>query len=483
MMAAVIDRYLARRLDRRAASCLDVACGRAIAVALAATSLASAPSAFGQTSTAGQPPATAQTPSGAVEAPSGKPRQVAVYVEGKDVEMVTGDLVASIPSAVHVVNVDAFAEALTKAGQRSAFGQALAQPKQRGRALAKIRKAGGSVGADAVIVARVRHDSGAIKVRLLWVDASDEPALDDEVTLAGDDHARRELFAQKLNAPMQKLLPSKPEVAAPPPPPRAAPPPPPPPSRPANEVGTAIIIAHVGATVRGRWFGYNDGSSLNLVPYSGFPAPGPTVGVEVYPVASARIPIVSDLGLTFSYERAFAPKPTSAELEGSSATWDSLRAGLRYRLRVDDLPFQPRPDKVADSTMFGLEGGVGYERFAFATAKGGEVKDAPDVSYLYLHIGVDGRFPISRVAVTVHGSWLGALSSGATYARFRDASLGGLEVGGGLAVKIAAGFEIRASADYTRFFATFAPKFADPYIAGGAVDEMLKLRMGLAYAY
>ncbi|MFT3764997.1 MAG: hypothetical protein QM820_05690 [Minicystis sp.] len=87
------------------------------------------------------------------------------------------------------------------------------------------------------------------------------------------------------------------------------------------------------------------------------------------------------------------------------------------------------------------------------------------------------------MAVMVHGSYLGPLSTGATYARFRGASAAGLDVGGGLAVKIAAGFEIRATADYTRWFATFAPKFADPYIAGGAVDEMLALQMGLAYAY
>ena len=33
------------------------------------------------------------------------------------------------------------------------------------------------------------------------------------------------------------------------------------------------------------------------------------------------------------------------------------------------------------------------------------------------------------------------------------------------------------------WFAGFNPKFADEYIAGGAVDEMLALHLGLAYAY
>lgn len=426
----------------------------------------------------------AAAPASAAATPDLQPKLVAVYLEGTDTEMVTGDLVAVLPKTIRVVSSDAFESALVKAGQRGPFGPVLGQPKQRARALGRLRKAAAAVNAEAVIVARVRHEGGVVKARVLWVDRverGDEVPFDEDVTIGGDEHARRELFSEKLRATIARLAPAKVEapvkVEAPPPPP-----PPPPPARPPSEVGAAIIVASLGVAVRGRWFSYSDDAGGSLVPYSTFGAPGPTLSVEVYPAAGARIPIISDLGVTLAYTRAFALKGSPAALAGTGTSWDSLRAGLRYRLRVDDLPFQERPEKIADSTIFGLAGGVGFERFAFDAADSIS-KEAPDASYLYLHVGLDGRFPISRAAVMVHASWLGVLSSGAVYGRFRDPSLGGFEAGGGLAVKLASGFEIRLTADYTRWFATFAPKFADPYIAGGAVDEMLALQLGLAYAY
>jgi uncharacterized protein YbjQ (UPF0145 family) len=454
--------------------CLALATVLALAAPLPALAQGSPPA---TAAPPGSPPAAAATP----PASSAITKVVAVHVEGKDTEMVAGDLVASLPTTVRVIGPDAFAEALGKAGQRGPIGAVLGQPKQRGRALARLKKAAAALGADALVVARARHDAGQVKVRLLWIDGADEPAVDEDLTLGGDEHARRALFAEKLHAPLARLNPAPaaaPTSAAPPPPP----PPPPPPARTVNEVGSAILVASLGVTVRGRWFDYSDAGTVNLKPYSTFPAPGPALGLEVYPLAGTRLPILSDLGLTFAYARAFAQKPAPADFATVASAWDSLQAGLRYRLRVDDLPFQERPGNVAESVVFGFSGGVGWERFGF-TATGTLATETPDVSYLYLHAGVDGRFPVSRVAVMVHARWLGALSAGAVYDRFREPHLGGVSVGGGVAVKVAGGFEIRVDADYKRWFASFSPKYADPYVAGGAKDEMLALESGLAYAY
>ena len=48
---------------------------------------------------------------------------------------------------------------------------------------------------------------------------------------------------------------------------------------------------------------------------------------------------------------------------------------------------------------------------------------------------------------------------------------------------IASGFEARLTAHYTRYFYAFDPVPGDPHVAGGAVDELLGLGIGVAYAY
>jgi hypothetical protein len=247
-------------------------------------------------------------------------------------------------------------------------------------------------------------------------------------------------------------------------------------------VGSAIVIAAVGMEIGGRWFDYSDGVSTDLLPYSGFGAPMPAISAEVYPLAATRIPIASDLGVGLSYAHGFPRKSSTQAYGGIDASWDRVRATLRYRLRIDDLPFQERPGNVATSSILGLTGGIGYERFGF-DAKGRIAGEVPDVSYLYLHVGLDGRFPVSSVAALVHASYLGPLSGGAVYDRFRGARVSGIDVGGGLAVKIVAGFELRLTADYMRWFSSFDPKYADAYIAGGARDELLAVHLGGAYAY
>jgi hypothetical protein len=46
-----------------------------------------------------------------------------------------------------------------------------------------------------------------------------------------------------------------------------------------------------------------------------------------------------------------------------------------------------------------------------------------------------------------------------------------------------AGFETRAGVEYTRFFSTFKPEPGDSYVAGGALDQYLALRVGIAYVF
>ena len=75
------------------------------------------------------------------------------------------------------------------------------------------------------------------------------------------------------------------------------------------------------------------------------------------------------------------------------------------------------------------------------------------------------------------------LSSGAVYDAFTDASVLGFALGGGVAIPITSGVEARVQLDYARFFSSFTPVPGDAFVAGGALDQYLGIRLGAAYAY
>jgi hypothetical protein len=245
-----------------------------------------------------------------------------------------------------------------------------------------------------------------------------------------------------------------------------------PPPRPVHAIGTELFDVGLGLDLGGRWFRYSDGLTPNLRPYHVFGPPMPALSAAVYPAAGTRIPVVRDLGVEVAYAHAFGLASATSGGAAVSTAWDRLDAGLRFRLRTGG-PAAP---------LIGFRGGVGLERFVI-DAQGSLAAEVPNVTYVFLRAGVDGRIPIGRVAVLVHASYLGALSSGEVYQRFRGASIGGVDLGGGLAVVIAAGFEARVGVDYMRWFSAFDPEPGDAYVAGGALDEMLGVHIGAAYVY
>jgi hypothetical protein len=75
------------------------------------------------------------------------------------------------------------------------------------------------------------------------------------------------------------------------------------------------------------------------------------------------------------------------------------------------------------------------------------------------------------------------LAAGALLERFRDGSVGGMDLSVGVALPIKAGFEARLGFNYTRYFYSFYPNPGDPYIAGGALDEYIGFEIGAAHVY
>jgi len=51
------------------------------------------------------------------------------------------------------------------------------------------------------------------------------------------------------------------------------------------------------------------------------------------------------------------------------------------------------------------------------------------------------------------------------------------------ALVLGAGFETHAGLDYLRVFSSFEPAVGDDYIAGGALDEFVSIKVALGYVY
>src|SRR5690606_5433834 len=147
--------------------------------------------------------------------------------------------------------------------------------------------------------------------------------------------------------------------------------------------------------------------------------------------------------------------------------------GLRYRL-----PLGPKEKPF----VLGLRGSFIQDGFVLE-AEGDLGRETPSVKYNFLRVGLDGRFPIGPVAITAFGGYLGSLDSGDVHERFRDSSVGGIDVGGGLTVPIVHGLEARLQAEYVRWFYSFGPIPGDAFVAGGALDEYIHLEIGPQYVF
>jgi hypothetical protein len=128
---------------------------------------------------------------GVAEAADTKP--IAVYVEGPDASSVRDEVLAVVPGSLKVLDEGEFSSALQKQGQKGQMGNVMAQPKQRGKLLSRIKKATEKAGAQAAIVARVRKTrTGGRELWVLLVDpGSDDLEIDKAVRATTSRATRR----------------------------------------------------------------------------------------------------------------------------------------------------------------------------------------------------------------------------------------------------------------------------------------------------
>lgn len=409
---------------------------------------------------------------------AGAAKAIAVHVEGTDVDAVRAAVLAVVPARLRVIDGSVFTDALAKEGQRGAFGAPLTQARQRDKALARIRKAAAAVGADAVVTVRTKKSGSSLLATVLLVDQiPGDLTVDEEITLPSGSDAKQAALHKVLDAHLEELAGPKLETKAEATKetPDAAPPPPPVdaiPAREKNQMSTALFAASLAFEIGGRRFAYNDPITANTRDYDVFGAPMPAVGIEVYPAAGTTIPVVKDLGLTGNFARAFGISSATKSGTKLGTTWMRAGGGLRVR-------FRPGSN---EGPVIGLNGGLNFTTFTF-DAPAALTASVPDVTYASLRGGLDARIPFWRMALLLDAGYDGALSAGTVHDRFTGATVGGLDFGAGFAILIASGFEARLTAHYTRYFYAFDPVPGDAYVAGGALDELLGLGIGVAYAY
>jgi hypothetical protein len=411
---------------------------------------------------------------------------VVVYIEGQNAEATRDEVLSILPSGVRAADESQFTDELKKAGHKGQVGNTIAIAKQRGKLVERIGKATKSVGAAGAIIGRIRRTrTGGREVYLIYVKPTGELTVDEAVPLAASGDARKSALKGALDRQLSDVAPPEPTMGT-----TTSPPPggstegggedekkdddKPAWDRVKNEPSTAIAIVDVAYQTGGRFFAYSDGLTSNLRPYDVFGPPGFRVAAEVYPAGLAGdVPVAKDIGLTVSYAMAIGLKSATEGGEPLSTSWNRLGLGLRGRFRFGE---------EAPSAMLGVSAGFHMLNFKFA-AKGELAAEVPEVAYKLLRFGLDTRIPLGPVALELDGAFLLPLSSGAVYDRFTDPSVLGVEGRAGVAVPIALGFEARLMGEYTRFFSAFKPVPGDPYVAGGALDQLIAIRLGAAYAY
>jgi hypothetical protein len=431
----------------------------------------------------------------ALAAPKGS-KSIAIRIEGPNADDIREDIVSLVPETLKVVDDDAFSKSLKGAGQTKPVGDALVSKAQRKKALDRIRKAGKASKAEGVIYGVSRTNKKKKKeVYLVYVDENaGDLAVDSAVPLNGSRDDRKKALEELLGPTLSQIAP----------PPAAADEDKPKDEgdggsgddekagdgdekaddsddkgsdgdekggkRKRHDPRSALASVELGVEFTGRWFEYSDAVTQNLRPYDVFGQPAVSISGELYPLASTDIPVLKGLGITAGYMRALGLNSAVGDGDPISTTYQRINLGLRERL------------SIGESSVLGISAGLRFLTFEVDAAEA-LARTVPNVSYTLVRAGLDARVPVGPVALALGADYLMPLSSGPVYDRFAGASVQGIGAMAGVLVPVTTGVEARLLIEYARFFSSFEPAIGDDYVAGGAIDQYLGVRLAGAYVY
>ncbi len=433
-------------------------------------------------------------------------RWVVVWAEGPDSDAIAKEVKAQLPSGLVAVDAKTFRDMLAKEGHKGPMAKALATAKTREKLFERVRKAADAAKLEAVVIIRTEKGKKGRTAQVYVVDPKSAAlAREDQIALPPKKSKDDPKPVVASVAPALEQFVAPPEPAKAPEPEKTAAAEPekgedggdadhedgkddaPRAKRPTGEVSRALVVVGAGLELGLRRFEYHDPHPLsrNLRAYSVTGAPMVAVNLELYPLADMGGPL-GDIGLAGGYTRAVALQSAPQGGEKIQTTWDRWTVGLRYRLRLagDGGP------------LIYLGAAYGSESFTFSGADERLAAEVPQTKYRFVRVGADARVPVAGpVAILGGASYLftsAADEDRSTVAgRFPNASVGGVEANLGVAVGIVKGLEARLLARYTRFFYSMNPEpdalvrdtRGAPYVAGGAVDNLGSLHIGVAYAY
>ncbi len=426
-----------------------------------------------------------------------KDTTIAVYVEGADAAAIRNQLLVNVPAGTTVAEAETFSTALSQHGQKVPFGKTL-ENDARDRVVTRVRTALAASGLDGALIARVIKEKTQRTVKFLYIGAgrNDSPR-DGEVVLPAkrnrDDGGKLKAFVDSALASSSEPEPAaaadKPAapVKAPEPAPAPAPaatpeasqgadtssaPPDSTAGHPRGSVGRELFEVEVGAEGSGRQFSYNQNISGNLRSFSAFPVALVAINAEGYPFGDSA-GFLRDLGLVGSLSRSLF---LTSSVEGASpidTTESSYFAGLRYRIHPTSDP----------NLIVAISDGFASQGVGFGSTTAVLASQVPAVSCTGNRLAVDARVPAGRLSLRAGFGWRAILDTGIVGQRFMGTTAGGIDADLGFAYELSRGWEVRAIADYERYFYAFKPVPGNSYIAGGALDQFYGGRLALAYVY
>jgi hypothetical protein len=159
---------------------------------------------------------------------------------------------------------------------------------------------------------------------------------------------------------------------------------------------------------------------------------------------------------------------SSADEGGSrvGTSWQTYDIGARQRV------------PLGSRALLGVD--VSYGANAFRFDQPSFAATLPSTDYAFLRAGLDARVSFGRLSLLAGGGYLDVRKVGTLGDLFPRESVGGVDAFLGGAYSLAPHLELSVRLDYTRFFYAFNPHPGDANVAGGALDEMARLSLGLA---
>jgi len=231
----------------------------------------------------------------------------------------------------------------------------------------------------------------------------------------------------------------------------------------------------LGGRLSRRSFGYNE-ALPGLRGYTLHLGPSAVLRGHWYPGAHVTDGVLAHIGLDLRGE--FLIGVSSKNKDGQKFSNNSHTFGIGVRARVP-----------LGKLELGAVAGFGQHTFGFAEASGKIDPDVPDVTYNFVRLGLDARWPLfGPLSLQLATAYLVGLSQGeiAERAWFPHTTGNGFEAEIGAAYAMSRMIGLELSLAVQRYFMSLNPEPKDPgvlgsthRVAGGALDQYLSLQFGV----